>query len=49
MNNVDEVIYHVLRAVHTSHTNSNNLEKTKEVSEDKLVPYNKENAKNYVE
>ena len=49
MNNVDEVVYHVLRAVHTSHNNSNNIEKAKEVSEDKLVPYNKENAKNYVE
>ena len=49
MNNVDVVVYHVIRAVHTSHNNSNNIEKVKEVTEDKLVPYNKENAKNYVE
>ena len=49
MNHVDVVVYHVIRAVHTSHNNSNNIEKVKEVTEDKLVPYNKENAKNYVE
>ena len=45
MNNVDRVVYHVIRASHTY----NNIEKAKEVSEDKLVPYNKENAKKYVE
>ena len=49
MKHVDVVLYHVIRAVHTSHTNSNNIEMAREVSEDKLVPYNKENAKNYVE
>ena len=47
MNHVDEVVYHVLRVVHTSHTN-NNIERTKEILESKLVPYNKENVKKYV-
>ena len=45
MNNVDEVVYHVLRTIHTT----GNTERTREVSEDKLVSYNKENVKKYVE
>jgi hypothetical protein len=45
MNNVDEVVYHVIRTVHTT----GNTERTKEVLESKLVPYNKENVKKYVE
>ena len=45
MNNVDEVVYHVIRTIHTT----GNTERTKEVLEDKLVPYNKENTKKYVE
>ena len=44
MNNVDEVVYHVIRTIHTT----GNIERTKEVLEDKLVPYNKENVKKYV-
>ena len=44
MNNVDEVVYHVIRTIHTT----GNTEKTKEVLEDRLVPYNKENIKKYV-
>lgn len=45
MNNVNEVVYHVIRTIHTT----GNTERTREVLEDKLVPYNKENAKKYVE
>ena len=45
MNNVDEVVYHVIRTIHTT----GDTAKTKEVLEDKLVPYNKENVKKYVE
>ena len=44
MKNVDEVVYHVIRTVHTT----GNTERTKEVLEDRLVPYNKENVKKYV-
>lgn len=44
MNNVDEVVYHVIRTVHTT----GNTERTKEVPEDKLVSYSKENVKKYV-
>ena len=44
MNNVDEVVYHVIRVIHTT----GNTEITKEVVESKLVPYNKENVKKYV-
>ena len=44
MNNVDEVVYHVIRTIHTT----GNTERTREVLEDKLVPYNEENAKKYV-
>ena len=44
MNNVDEVVYHVIRTIHTTSA----TERTKEVAEDKLVPYNKENANKYV-
>jgi hypothetical protein len=45
MNNVDEVVYHVIRVIHTT----GNTGRTKEVLESKLVPYNKENVKKYVE
>ena len=45
MKNVDEVVYHVIRTIHTT----GNTERTKEVLEDRLVPYNKENVKKYVE
>ena len=44
MKNVDEVVYHVIRTIHTT----GNTERTKEVLEDRLVPYNKENVKKYV-
>ena len=45
MNNVDEVVYHVIRTIHTT----DNTERTRDLTEDKLVPYNKENVKKYVE
>jgi hypothetical protein len=45
MNNVDEVVYHVIRVIHTT----DNTERTRDLTEDKLVPYNKENVKKYVE
>ena len=44
MKNVDEVVYHVIRTIHTT----GNTERTKEVLEDKLIPYNKENVQKYV-
>ena len=44
MKNVDEVVYHVIRTIHTTGA----TERTEEVAEDKLVPYNKENANKYV-
>ena len=44
MKNVDEVVYHVIRTIHTT----GNTERTKEVLEDRLVPYNKENVQKYV-
>ena len=44
MNNVDEVVYHVIRTIHTT----GNPERTKEELEDKLVSYNKENVQKYV-
>lgn len=44
MNNVDEVVYHIIRTIHTTGA----TERTREVAEDKLVPYNKENANKYV-
>lgn len=43
MNNVDEVVYHVIRTIHTTGA----TERTKEVAEDKLVLYTKENANKY--
>ena len=45
MNNVNEVVYHVIRTVHST----GDTERTREILESKLVPYNKENAKKYVE
>jgi hypothetical protein len=45
MNNVDEVVYHVIRTIHTT----GNTGRTREVLEEKIVPYNKENVKKYVE
>lgn len=44
MKNVDEVVYHVIRTIHTT----GNIEITKEVLESELVSYNRENAKKYV-
>ena len=44
MNNVDEVIYHVIRTVHST----GDTERTREILESKLVPYNKENAEKYM-
>ena len=44
MNNVDEVVYHLIRTVHST----GDTERTREILESKLVPYNKENAKKYV-
>lgn len=43
MNNLDEVVYHVIRTIHTT----GDTGRTEEVLEDKLVPYNKENVKRY--
>ena len=43
MKNVDEAVYHVIRTIHTTGA----TERTKEVAEDRLVPYNKENANKY--
>ena len=45
MNNVNEVVYHVIRTVHST----GDTERTREILESKLVLYNKENAKKYVE
>ena len=44
MNNVDEVVYHVIRVIHTT----GNTDRTRSLTEDKLVPYNKENVKKYI-
>ena len=44
MNSVDEVVYHVIRTAHST----GDTERTREILEYKLVPYNKENAKKYV-
>ena len=44
MKNIDEVVYQVTRIIHTT----GNMERTREVLEDELVSYNKENVKEYV-
>lgn len=44
MKNIDEVVYQVTRIIHTT----GNMERTREVLEDELVSYNKENVKKYV-
>ena len=44
MNSVNEVVYHVIRTVHST----GDTERTREILEYKLVPYNKENAEKYV-
>lgn len=44
INNCNEVVYDVIREIHT--TKSTTL--TREVMEDRIVPYNKENVKKYM-
>lgn len=44
INHCDEVVYEVIREIHTTKS----IERTKDITEDKIIPYNKENKSKYI-